>query len=93
MPKISIRYNGETYSCVTESSDGYISLGKDAEGNETVAEIHGIYLEELYKGELPENCQVIKRVFVILCGDLNVAHEEIDLKNPKTNRRKCRLHR
>ena len=22
---------------------------------------------------------------VILCGDLNVAHEEIDLKNPKTN--------
>ena len=24
---------------------------------------------------------------VILCGDLNVAHEEIDLKNPATNRR------
>lgn len=24
---------------------------------------------------------------VIVCGDLNVAHEEIDLKNPKTNRR------
>ena len=24
---------------------------------------------------------------LILCGDLNVAHEEIDLKNPKTNRR------
>lgn len=24
---------------------------------------------------------------VIFCGDLNVAHEEIDLKNPKTNRR------
>ena len=23
---------------------------------------------------------------VIYCGDLNVAHEEIDLKNPKTNR-------
>ena len=23
---------------------------------------------------------------MILCGDLNVAHEEIDLKNPKTNR-------
>lgn len=23
---------------------------------------------------------------VILCGDLNVAHKEIDLKNPKTNR-------
>ena len=24
---------------------------------------------------------------VILCGDLNVAHNEIDLKNPKTNRK------
>ena len=24
---------------------------------------------------------------VIYCGDLNVAHEEIDIKNPKTNRR------
>lgn len=24
---------------------------------------------------------------VIFCGDLNVAHQEIDLKNPKTNRR------
>jgi len=23
---------------------------------------------------------------VVLCGDLNVAHEEIDIKNPKTNR-------
>ena len=24
---------------------------------------------------------------MICCGDLNVAHEEIDLKNPKTNRK------
>lgn len=24
---------------------------------------------------------------VIVCGDLNVAHKEIDIKNPKTNRR------
>ena len=24
---------------------------------------------------------------VIICGDLNVAHQEIDLKNPKTNKR------
>ena len=27
-----------------------------------------------------------KKKPVIMCGDLNVAHEEIDLKNPKTNR-------
>ena len=28
-----------------------------------------------------------KKKSVIMCGDLNVAHEEIDLKNPKTNRK------
>lgn len=28
-----------------------------------------------------------KKKGVIFCGDLNVAHEEIDLKNPKTNRK------
>ncbi|MDD4376726.1 MAG: exodeoxyribonuclease III [Eubacteriales bacterium] len=27
-----------------------------------------------------------KKKPVIICGDMNVAHEEIDLKNPKTNR-------
>jgi len=35
-----------------------------------------IYLKELEK---------IKPI--IFCGDLNVAHKEIDLKNPKTNKR------
>ena len=34
------------------------------------------YLKELEKSKS-----------VILCGDLNVAHREIDLKNPKTNRK------
>lgn len=28
-----------------------------------------------------------KEKSVIICGDMNVAHKEIDLKNPKTNRR------
>ena len=28
---------------------------------------------------------------VIVCGDMNVAHNEIDLKNPKTNHRQPRL--
>lgn len=28
-----------------------------------------------------------KHKSVVLCGDLNVAHKEIDLKNPKTNRK------
>ena len=31
--------------------------------------------------------QLDTRKPVIVCGDLNVAHKEIDLKNPKTNRR------
>ena len=30
-------------------------------------------------------CELDKSKPVVYCGDLNVAHEEIDLKNPKTN--------
>lgn len=61
LPNISIRYNGETYNCIAESSDGYISFGKDNEDAEAImAEIQGVYLEELHKGKLPENCPVIK---------------------------------
>ncbi|MCF0202252.1 MAG: exodeoxyribonuclease III [Bacteroidaceae bacterium] len=32
-------------------------------------------------------CRLDAEKPVIICGDLNVAHKEIDLKNPKTNRR------
>ncbi len=32
-------------------------------------------------------CALDQKKPVIICGDLNVAHEEIDLKNPKTNRK------
>ena len=32
-------------------------------------------------------CELDKNKPVIFCGDLNVAHNEIDLKNPKTNRK------
>ncbi len=32
-------------------------------------------------------CKLDKEKPVIICGDMNVAHEEIDLANPKTNRR------
>ena len=31
-------------------------------------------------------CGLAGRKGVIICGDLNVAHEEIDIKNPKSNR-------
>ncbi len=32
-------------------------------------------------------CGLKEKKSVIVCGDMNVAHKEIDLKNPKTNRR------
>ncbi len=32
-------------------------------------------------------CTLDERKPVLICGDMNVAHEEIDLKNPKSNRR------
>ena len=32
-------------------------------------------------------CRLDKEKPVIVCGDMNVAHKEIDLKNPKTNRK------
>jgi len=32
-------------------------------------------------------CSLAAKKGVIVCGDLNVAHKEIDLKNPSTNRR------
>ena len=32
-------------------------------------------------------CGLATRKGVVICGDMNVAHEEIDLKNPATNRR------
>ncbi len=32
-------------------------------------------------------CELKAKKPVIVCGDLNVAHKEIDLKNPKTNRK------
>lgn len=40
--------------------------------------------EDAFRGYL---IALDKRKPVIFCGDLNVAHKEIDLKNPKTNRR------
>ena len=30
-------------------------------------------------------CRLKERKGVVVCGDMNVAHEEIDLKNPDTN--------
>lgn len=32
-------------------------------------------------------CRLAEKKGVVVCGDMNVAHQEIDIKNPKTNRR------
>lgn len=41
-----------------------------------------------WEDEFKDYLQVLDKAKpVILCGDLNVAHKEIDLKNPKTNRK------
>jgi len=39
----------------------------------------------LEKGQLPDGSKAKKKP-VIMCGDFNVAHNEIDLKNPGPNR-------
>ena len=40
--------------------------------------------EDAFRGYLQK---LAEKKGVIVCGDMNVAHEEIDLKNPKTNRK------
>ena len=44
---------------------------------------HRIRWDEAFRSFLKE---LDERKGVIVCGDLNVAHQEIDLKNPKSNR-------
>lgn len=45
------------------------------------------YRMEWEKALLNHLCELADKKPVVYCGDLNVAHEEIDLKNPKSNRR------
>ena len=44
---------------------------------------HRLHWDEAFRTYLKE---LDSRKGVIVCGDLNVAHQEIDLKNPKSNR-------
>ncbi len=44
---------------------------------------HRLRWDEAFRNHLTE---LDRKKPVIVCGDLNVAHQEIDLKNPKTNR-------
>lgn len=44
---------------------------------------HRLKWDEAFRNHL---CELDKQKPVIACGDLNVAHQEIDLKNPSSNR-------
>ena len=67
-----------------------IKLGYDAK-IETIMVCSGVHTEKdierlkVYPTKVIKNLE--KKKPVVVCGDLNVAHKEIDLKNPKTNRR------
>lgn len=51
-------------------------------------ELERLEYRMIWEDEVRKYLQSLDKVKpVIYCGDLNVAHKEIDLKNPKTNRR------
>ena len=51
-------------------------------------ELERLEYRMIWEDELRKYLKEIEKIKpVIYCGDLNVAHKEIDLKNPKTNRR------
>lgn len=47
------------------------------------------FCKGLEEGSLPQGAQLAQPKPVVMCGDFNVAHEEIDLKNPGPNRGKA----
>ena len=54
------------------------------EGRLITAEFEDFWLVCCYTPNSKDQLDAVKPV--VYCGDLNVAHQEIDLKNPKTNR-------
>ena len=51
-------------------------------------ELERLEYRQIWEDEFRKHLNKLsKNKAVILCGDLNVAHKEIDLKNPKSNRR------
>ena len=53
----------------------------------TKRELERLHYRQIWEDEIRKYLlQLNKTKPVIMCGDLNVAHNEIDLKNPKTNR-------
>lgn len=50
-------------------------------------ELERLEYRQIWEDEIRKYLKKLNKIKpVIMCGDLNVAHKEIDLKNPKTNR-------
>ena len=75
-------YSENSYAKILEfSEDLALNYGK---ANQTLKDVN----EDILDGNLDKMdylCALDKNKGVIVCGDMNVAHEEIDLKNPKEN--------
>ena len=68
-----------------EYPDFYVTTVYTPNSQEELARLS--YRMEWEDAFLARMKQLEEKKPVIFCGDLNVAHKEIDLKNPKTNRR------
>ena len=88
---ISVRYgigvpelDTEGRLITLEYADFYIATCYTPNAQRELARIdHRMAWDEAFRNFLSE---LDKEKPIIVCGDLNVAHQEIDLKNPKSNR-------
>lgn len=77
-------HNTEGRSITLEYPDFYLITEYTPNAQDKLARIdYRLKWEEARRNYLIE---LDKKKPIILCGDLNVAHQEIDLKNPKSNR-------
>lgn len=78
-------YDDEGRTLVCEFEDFYFVTVYTPNSKRELERLHyRMDWEDAFKEYMLE---LDKKKPVIICGDLNVAHKEIDLKNPKTNRR------
>lgn len=90
-PPLAVRYDigdsdhvGEGRSITLEFEDCYVVTVYTPNAQDGLARLpYRMAWEDAFRAYLRE---LDGQKPVILCGDLNVAHQEIDLKNPKSNR-------
>jgi exodeoxyribonuclease-3 len=76
-------YNDEGRAITCEYSNFYLVTVYSPNSQEALARLpYRMEYEDKLRGYLVKLNQIKP---IILCGDLNVAHQEIDIKNPKTN--------